>query len=160
MAELEVHLVKLEPMRVASVRVVSRTPEQDAWEKLRVWAGPLRLLDNLESHPVFGFNNPSPSLGRLKYGYEFWIKIGPDMTATADIEVKDFPGGLYAVTSCKLLGDPSGRDIPRTWRKLMKWVKSNKYRWRRTHELERLQNPLSPVRDWVLDLCLPVEERT
>jgi DNA gyrase inhibitor GyrI len=159
MAELEVYLVKLEPMRVASVHVVSRAPEHEAWEKLRVWAEPLGLLDDIESHPVFGFNNPSPSPARLKYGYEFWIKIDPDVTATGEIELKDFPGGVYAVTSCKLLGDPSGRDVPKTWRKLMKWVKSNKYPWRRTHELEKPRNPLASEEDWVLDLYLPVEER-
>ena len=31
MSDLEVRIVKLDPMRVASVRVVSETPEVDAW---------------------------------------------------------------------------------------------------------------------------------
>ena len=31
----EVRLVRLELMRVASVRAVSQSPERDAWEKLR-----------------------------------------------------------------------------------------------------------------------------
>jgi hypothetical protein len=49
-------------MRVASVCSISAHPEITAWNKMQAWAEPLGLLDDIESHPVFGFNNPSPSL--------------------------------------------------------------------------------------------------
>ncbi|MDH5383804.1 MAG: GyrI-like domain-containing protein, partial [Candidatus Aminicenantes bacterium] len=75
-----------------------------------------------------------------------------------EIEVKDFPGGLYAVTTCKLTGDPSGRNVLETWRALWEWVKSSKYKWRQTHELEKLHDPLAPEAEFVLDLYLPIEE--
>ena len=38
--------------------------------------------------------------------YEFWIRIDPDTEQEDGIEVKDVPGGAYAVTSCRLKGDP------------------------------------------------------
>jgi DNA gyrase inhibitor GyrI len=155
MSELEVRIERLEPMRMASVRVVSDTPERDAWEKLCEWAEPLGLLKDIEKNPVFGFNNPSPTPDRREYGYEFWIRIDPDIKPEDDIQVIDFPGGLYAVTKCALLGDPN---ILETWKLLWEWVLVSKYEHRRTHELEKPQNPLSPEEDLILDLYLPIEE--
>ncbi|MHA2314338.1 MAG: ArsR family transcriptional regulator, partial [Candidatus Hermodarchaeia archaeon] len=73
---LFVQVVELEPMRVASVRALSATPENDAWEKMRAWAEPQGLLDDIDNHPVFGFNNPNPTPGQKEYGYEFWIRMG------------------------------------------------------------------------------------
>lgn len=155
MSQLEVHIERLEPMRVASIRVVSDTPERDAWRKMREWAEPLGLLEDTKKNPVFGFNNPSPSPGRREYGYEFWIRIGPDIEPEGEIKVKNFPGGLYAVTKCALLGDPN---ILETWKLLWEWVLTSKYNLRKTHELERPQNPLYPEEDLILDLYLPIEE--
>lgn len=157
MTDLEVHIVKLQPMRVASVRVVSESPERDAWEKMHPWAQPKGLLDNVEKNPVFVFNNPSPSPDRKEYGYEFWIAIDLDIEPEGDIEVKDFAGGLYAVTTCKLHGDPNG-NVLEVWMKLLEWVKSSKYRWRKTHELEKARDPLASEQDLILDLYLPIEE--
>jgi DNA gyrase inhibitor GyrI len=157
MSDLEVRIVKLEPMHVASVRAISGSPERDAWEKLRAWAEPKGLLDNVEKHPVFGFNNPNPSSDRKEYGYEFWIRIDPDTEPGGEIEAKDFAGGLYAVTTCKLLGDPKG-NVPEVWMKLWEWVQASRYKWRKTHELEKAHNPIVPEEDLVLDLYLPIEE--
>ena len=38
MSDLDVRIEELEPMHVASFRVVSENPEQDAWKKLTLWA--------------------------------------------------------------------------------------------------------------------------
>jgi hypothetical protein len=40
MSELEIRIVELEPMRVASVYGFGESPELQAWEKLIAWAGP------------------------------------------------------------------------------------------------------------------------
>ncbi|MFQ5630226.1 MAG: GyrI-like domain-containing protein [bacterium] len=156
MPDLKIRIEKLEPMRIASVRVISETPERDAWEKLRVWAEPKGLMDDLEKHPVFGFNNPNPAPDRKEYGYEFWIQIDPGTEPEGEIEMKDFAGGLYAVTTCKLFGDPKG-NVLEVWMKLLEWVKASKYEWRNTHELEKPHNPLADEKDVVLDLYLPIE---
>ncbi len=153
MNDLKVRIVSLEPMRIASVRVVSESPENDAWEKMLDWAEPLGLLDDIEKHSVFGFNNPSPSPGKEKYGYEFWIQIDPDTEPDGDIQLKEFEGGRYTVATCKKLSD-----IGDTWMKLWEWIKTSEYTWRKTHELEKPHNPLAPVEDLVLDLYLPIED--
>jgi len=75
---LDVRIEELEPMRVASVRAVSESPEHDAWEKLESWADAKGYLGNVEEHPIFGFNNPNPSPDRKDYGYEFWLRVPPD----------------------------------------------------------------------------------
>jgi DNA gyrase inhibitor GyrI len=143
-------------MRVASVRVISRTPERDAWEKMRAWAEPHGRLSDPDAHPVFGFNNPPPAEGRGEYGYEFWIRVDPDTEVGGELEAKDFPGGLYAVTRCRLHGDPEG-NVLEVWRRLWEWVQSSGHAWRRTHELERPVDPLAPEEELILDLYLPIE---
>ena len=147
--KLDVRIERLAPMRVAVFRAVSDSPEHDAWEKLCAWAEPKGLLGEPERRLVFGFNNPSPSPGRKEYGYEFWL--APLADPETCVDVKDFPGGWYAVTTCRL------PDAGETWKALWEWVQASEYCWRHTHELERLVNPLAPPDDLVLDLCLPVE---
>lgn len=152
MTKLEVHIERLEPMRVASVRVISQTPERDAWEKMQIWAQSEGLFEDIESHPVFGFNNPPPKPDSKEYGYEFWIRVPPEIKTSGPIEIKDFPGGLYAVTTCQ------GLPNPQIWMSLWKWVKSSAYKWRKTHELEKPHNPLASEINMVFDLYLPVEQ--
>ncbi len=159
MSDLIVRVVRLEPMRVACARAVSASPERDAWEKLLTWAEPRGLLQDPARYPVFGFNNPNPSPGREEYGYEFWIGVKPGAEAEGGVEVRDFPGGLYAVTTCRLVGDPAG-SVPAVWRSLWDWAQSHeRYRWRNTHELEQCRNPQADEKDLELDLYLPIEER-
>jgi DNA gyrase inhibitor GyrI len=156
-ADVEVRIVRLEPMRVACAQVLSENPERDAWERLRVWAEPRGLLDDASRHPVFGFNNPAPSPDREGYGYEFWIRVDDDVESEGEVEVKDFAGGLYAVTRCKLYDDPGG-SVLEVWQRLFAWVKESRYQWRQTHELEKPLDPRAPEQDLVLDLYLPIEE--
>ena len=158
MSSLQVRIERLAPMRVASFRCFGETPERDAWARLRAWAEPQGLLEDVEQHPVFGFNNPNPSRDRKEYGYEFWIRIDPESEPEPGIEVKDFEGGLFAVATCKLLGDPAGT-VPAVWQKLFDWAGANGYRWRDVHELERPVDPRAPEAELVLDLCLPVQDR-
>ena len=152
MTELAVRIERLEPMHVAWVRAVGRSPEQDAWQLLSRWAGPAGLLDDPDAHPVFGFNSPGPSPGVQEYGYEMWIAVDSLTEPPDGLGLKDFGGGLYAVTSCQL------KAVAERWKNLLRWVHGSQYTWRRTtHELERVRNPLAPEQDIVLDLYLPVE---
>lgn len=152
MSEIEVRLEMLPPMRVARFHAVGQSPEQEAWEKLRAWAEPLGLLKDTTAHPVFGFNNPSPSKAGEDYGYEFWIRVESEMQVEVGFETLDFPGGWYAVTTVR--GSPN----PALWMQLLEWVRNSPHRYRRTHELERPHNPLAPESDMAFDLCLPIQK--
>ncbi len=163
MKEIEVKIVRLEPMRVASVQVIGTTPENDAWEKMRAWAEPKGLLDNLEKNPVFGFNNPNPSPDRREYGYEFWIRVEPDVKPEGDVKIKEFEGGLYAVTTCKLKEELESEFFQKegyleSWKKIVEWVKSSKYRYGRHQGLEKAHDPNASEEELVLDLYCPIEE--
>jgi len=148
---MNVRIEELSPMRVDGVCVVSIHPEIGAWGKMRGWAAPLDLLDDLGEHPVFGFNNPAPASGQEAYGYEFWIRIEQGIEVQGDLKTKDFPGGMYAVTTIR--GFPN----PLAWKQLWDWVQSSRYNWRKTHELERPLNPEAPEGETVFDLYLPIE---
>lgn len=155
---MNVDIVKLAPMRVASVRALGEMPERDAWQKLRAWANPKGLLEDSNKHPIFGFNNPNPSEEHKEHGYEFWIGVGSEIQPEGEIEIKDFAGGLYAVTTCKLIGDPEGT-IQEKWMKLWNWVQASQYQWRKTHELEKPHDLSAAEQDLLVDLYLPIEER-
>ena len=154
MTGVDVRIERLGPMRVAWTRAVGRSPEQEAWNLLSAWARPAGLLDDPVAHPVFGFNNPPPVSGVAEYGYEFWVAIGSETHPPAGIGLKEFEGGLYAVTSCRL-----GPHMPQSWKALLRWVHTSQYTWRRAaQELERVVKPLAPPQETVVDLCLPLEQ--
>lgn len=156
MTEWEVRIVRLEPMRVASVHGFGEQPEYAAWDKLIAWAGPQGLLKHPEQPRIFGFNNPDPSPGSPNYGYEFWIAVGPDVEAGGEAQIKEFSGGLYAVTRCR-----GPHTITETWQKLATWCEDSKYEYGHHQWLEEHLGPVdTPHNDeeMVLDLYLPIAE--
>lgn len=157
MDALEVRIVELAPMRVASFLGFGESPEVEAWEKLFAWAKPRGLLDDSEQHRLFGFNNPDPSAGSPNYGYETWIVLDPGAEPESAERVLSFDGGLYAVTRCEV---PKGRFevIGATWKKLVTWREDSKYKGG-THQWleENLWTDL-PDTEFVLDLYLPIAE--
>lgn len=153
MDELQVRIVELEPMRVASAHAYSATPEHDAWEKLIAWAEPKGLLEDRSSYRIFGFNNPSPSPGSPNYGYEFWIEVGPEVEAEGEVKIKSFSGGRYAVTRCKGVAQ-----IGETWKRLNTWIEDSSYQHGSHQWLEQNLSPgeAVPEQELVLDLCYPI----
>jgi DNA gyrase inhibitor GyrI len=156
MNDFTVQIVQLNPMRVASVHAFGVSPENDAKEKLISWAKPKGLLDSPEKFRIFGFNNPDPSPESPNYGYEFWITVKPDMERTDQIKMKDFPGGLYAVSRCEVK-DP-WRDIPKTWRQLAIWRENSRYEEANHQWLEENIGPIDISNEFILDLHLPIAE--
>ena len=161
MSEYEVRIVKLEPIHVASLHGFGKEPENQAWEKLVTWAKPKGYLDDLKTHRIFGFNNPNPSPGSPNYGYEFWMVVDQDEKPENEVEIKDFPGGLYAVGLCAVKDDP-GKEIPEAWQKLVHWQENSPYRQGSHQWLEEHVEPMeaggieTPAGKFALDLYLPI----
>ncbi|MFW9844244.1 MAG: effector binding domain-containing protein [Candidatus Thorarchaeota archaeon] len=161
----DIRIVELPPMRVAYVRAISKSPENDAWAKISEWAQSAGLLDDLENHPVFGFNNPNPSPGSKEYGYEFWIRIGPDIEPEGEIRVKEFKGGMFAVATCRLKEEMEAEQFNKegflnSWRRLQLWLaQSKEYKLAKNPGLERSRNPTAPFDEIVLDLHMPIRRR-
>jgi DNA gyrase inhibitor GyrI len=157
MSDLEVRIVQLEPMRVASFLGFGESPEELAWEKLIPWAKAKGLLDDREKHRWFGFNNPNPSPGSPNYGYEVWIVVDSDLEDDEEAKMLDFAGGLYAVTRCVV---PTGDFdvIGSTWKKLVAWREDSKYKPGHFQWLEESLPLNPPDTEFVLDLYLPIAE--
>ncbi|MBN1261895.1 MAG: GyrI-like domain-containing protein [Anaerolineae bacterium] len=157
MHEIEVRIVKLEPMRVARFHGYGTGPEDIAWQKLETWAKTKGLLDFSEAHRIFGFNNPDPAPGSPKYGYDFWITATPEETSGEDVEIIEFPGGLYAVTLCPIK-DGDFENIGRVWKQLVTWREDSPYKCGHHQWLEKHVHIGEPGHDFDLDLYLPISE--
>lgn len=154
MSDLDVRIINLPPIRVAAFHAFGQGPETDAWAKMEAWARAKGLFD-LTTHRVFGFNNPDPTPASPNYGYEFWITVGPEVQGDDTATIKEFGGGLYAVTRC-VVGDP-WQDIPSTWKKLVQWAEGSAYRMARHQWLEEhLSGPGDAGVQFTLDLFMPV----
>ncbi len=163
MKKLNVRIVELEPMRVASASAISETPENDAWQKMRKWAEPKGFLEDIERHPVFGFNNPNPSPNSKDYGYEFWMKVGPETKSEENIKIREFQGGLYAVVTCNLKQELESEFFRKegyleSWKKITDWVKSSEYKFGQHQCLEKAHDPDVSAEEMVLDLYCPIEK--
>lgn len=156
MSELEVRIVDLPPLRVASALGFGKEPEAIAGEKIFSFLKEKGLWEGMERLDFYGFNNPDPSPGSPNYGYEQWVVVPEGVEGTEDVTVKTFPGGKYAVTRCK--GIPN---IYQTWQKFVAWREDSPYLYGGHQWLEKWVNPskesLSPEA-LVMDLYMPITE--
>ena len=156
MSGLEVGIVRLGPMRVASAHGFGQNPEEIAWSKILAYAEAKQLLDTGEGRRFFGFNNPNPAPGSPNYGYEQWMTVGPEIEGEDDVSIKEIPSRLYAVARCEGLDT-----ITETWRQLVIWFEDSHYKKpaHYHHCLEELLVPPdAPYEDYVFDLLLPITE--
>jgi AraC family transcriptional regulator len=159
MTELDVRIIRLEPIRVAAALGFGESPEPLAWKKILSWAESMGLLKG--DVRFLGFNNPNPSPGSPNYGYEQWITVGAGVQGKGEIEVKEFPGGLYAVVRCKGL-----QNIPSIWKELASWVETSTYKMGQHPWLEESMAPPRSIADLenlspealVLDLYCPIAD--
>lgn len=150
---IEVRIVKLEPSRVASARAFGPSPESIAWQKLLTWARANGMPTEQGKTRFFGFNNPNPSAGSPNYGYEQWMTVANNVTGSGEVQVKQFPGGLYCVTRCTLA------NISEAWQALVAWAEQSKYKEGNGVCLEECLSTVPaefPVA--VFDLYLPINE--
>ncbi len=151
MEDIEVKIVKLEPMHVAVSYGFGNEPEDIAWNKLRAWME-AEGIDS-KKHRFFGFNNPNPTAGSPNYGYEQWITIESGTKLGEELKAKDFAGGLYAVTRCKL------PDIGPTWKRLARWRENSRYTYGHHQWLEEcVSDVYAAFEDLVMDIYLPIAE--
>jgi AraC family transcriptional regulator len=153
-----VRIVRLEPVHVAAALGYGEGPEGLAWGKILTWAKAKGLLEDIQSHRFFGFNNPSPSAGSPNYGYEQWITVDPSAQPEGEIKIKGFAGGLYAVTRCTGV-----ENIFPTWQRLAAWHENSSYRHGQHQWLEEAITPEhnlpgGDINQAVFDLYMPVAE--
>ncbi len=154
MSELDVRIIRLEPIHVAASYGFGSGPEGIAWEKMFAFVDEKGLRQDGQNHRYFGFNNPSPTPGSPNYGYEQWVTVAPDATTAGDIKIKDFDGGLYAVARCQL------KNITQAWQELVAWRAKSPYRPSNHQWLEECifgeQGLKEPNEEQEFDLYLPI----
>ena len=152
MSELDVQIVQMEPMHVASAHGFGESPEELAWNKILAFAE-AKGIDR-EVARFFGFNNPNPSPGSPNYGYEQWMTVDPDVTGEEEVTIKEIPARLYAVARCEGLSN-----IGEVWKQLVLWFEDSPYK-KPPHWHECLENLLTrpdvPFDEYVFDLYLPI----
>jgi DNA gyrase inhibitor GyrI len=154
--ELNVRVVRLEPMRVACVNGYGEGPEGIAFNKMRAYVKEKGLNRDGKVHRFFGFNNPNPSAGSPNYGYDVWVTVDADTQSEGEVKVFEFPGGLYAVLSIRPV---TGEEIPSAWQKLVTWLENSPYRGARHQWLEEhIGNIELEFPNLTLDLYLPIAE--
>lgn len=93
-------ITRLEPCKVASFHVKdSLSPEDEVFTLFNAWAEENGLLEKHRFLPVLGFNNPWGPEGKSR-GYEILCFLeGLGDVDLSGVTVRDFPGGLFAVTT-------------------------------------------------------------
>jgi DNA gyrase inhibitor GyrI len=157
METIDAKIVKLEPMRVASVYAFGTSPEAEAWNKLAEWAKREGLWEKRSEHPIFGFTNPITPNAHANYGYELWMQVPPELEPSGDTRIHEFMGGTYAVVRCDTHGDPAAA-IPQTWGKFADWLKATHHKQAPRQELEQFVTDADDPDNLVLDLYLPIAE--
>jgi AraC family transcriptional regulator len=120
----EVRYENLEDMRVASLVVVSRNPEEEVIEQLSRWAD----MNGIEtSARRFGFDIPVSEEEQKQgmRGYEYWVCVPEQITESDGVVIKQIEGCRYAVLR---IADPFADAfyrIPQGWQRLVAWVTSN-----------------------------------
>jgi DNA gyrase inhibitor GyrI len=149
----KVRIERLSPMRVAYTVAISTSPESDSFDRLLTWAKGRGLLKDT-SYRLFGFDNPCPSPSEPEYGYETWITVGPEVEGEGQVRIKDFAGGLYAVTRIKGI-----KNIGAGWQWLIEWRKNSRYQIGSPPCLEQALSPMgTPPDEIVMDLYQPLAE--
>jgi len=155
MSELEVRIVRLEPMRVVSAYGFGSSPEGIASDKMNAFLKSKGMLEGYGKDFIsYGFNNPNPSAGSPNYGYEIWVPVPQDVGPEDDIRVVEFEGGLYAVTRVTNL-----EKIGQVWGELVTWRENSPYKKAFHQWLEGLLNPKEKdMTKLTFDLYLPISE--
>jgi effector-binding domain-containing protein len=154
MSDLDVRIVEMEPLRVASAHGFGKNPEELAWNRILTFAESKGI--ERESVRFFGFNSPDPSPGSPHYGYEQWMTVGPDVKGEGEVTIKEIPARRYAVARCEGLGN-----IGEVWKQLVLWFQDSHYKKpAHCHECleELLTSPDVPFDEYVFDLYLPIAE--
>ena len=125
MSELNVRIITLPPMRVICFNGFGASPEEQAYTKTAEWLKANDMWQDGKERRFFGYNNPDPSPGSPKYGYDVWVTVDEDIEPGEDGRIIDFQGGLFAVAHVD--AGPQGEGIYDAWQELAAWVENSKY---------------------------------
>lgn len=151
---IEVKIVHLEPVRVASFPMYGPEPEDEGKQKVAAWMKQVGL--DPEKTRIFGFDTTGLSAASPNRGYEYWVELPAGFQA-GDVPVKQFSGGKYAVYRIPKFGNP-WETIPSSWQALVMWQEDSAHKMGKAQCLEHLI-PMGdlPESECPMDLYLSIE---
>ncbi len=150
MKKIDVKIVKLEPLRMVSIYGFGEHPEDEAHSKLLTWIKDNNITFEPGKSRIFGYNNPNPSAGSTKYGYEFLVSVGYEVETGDNVSLVDFPGGLYAAAYIDI---QSGEELPAYWQAINNWCENSEYDFGQHQWLEEHSFEIHPIA-----IFLPIKE--
>ncbi len=160
--DLKVRIDRLETMRAAHIHVLSDTPEEDAWKKMESWAKSKGLLEKDLETRVFG-RNTYPTENPEPHGYEFFLTVSRNIEPEGEIDMRQIPGGLYAVLRFKNLDN-----IRNAWEYIWNWIREKKYEhiglqkddhgWHNGFEEQINWHEGKSPSEWIFDLWVQLKE--
>ena len=165
---MEIKVVELNPMKVASFQYVGENPELNAIKSMFRWAQKKEFFSKDARFYFFGFNNPIPSEDNSESGYEVWLPLDVNFEGDDEIKIKEFKGALFATTEMSFIDFLSnqGWNVFHSAAKL--WMKENMYerditvQWLEKHIVQKRdidnfiqKNDLSK---WTICLYLPIRK--
>ncbi len=117
--KLNVRILHLPPMTVASYHYIGKDPEEAVGDRVSRFVQESGLYKAKPDARMFGFNHPNPGiLEDGLHGYEDWVTIPEDFPLPEDFTRKQVPGGLYAALTIRF---PEFQ----YWWELNKWVEAS-----------------------------------
>ena len=166
--KMEIKRIELNQMKVASFTSFDENPELNAIKSLLRWAQGKKFFSKDVKFHFFGFNNPIPTEDNPVYGYEVWFPLDDDFEGDDEIKIKEFKGGLFAVTSMLFSEYISGQDWNVFHSEAVQWMKENMYereinvQWLEEHiaEKKEIENFMqeSDLPKWNISLHLPIRK--
>ncbi|MBQ8150151.1 MAG: effector binding domain-containing protein [Clostridia bacterium] len=117
--KLNVRILHLPPMTVASYHYIGKDPEEVVGDRVCRFIQESGLYEVKPDARMFGFNHPNPGiLEDGLHGYEDWVTIPEDFPLPEDFTRRQFSGGLYAALTIRF---PEFQ----YWWELNKWVEAS-----------------------------------
>ena len=124
---IRVSIKELPPMKVASYRIVSSTPESDAATYMMELMQTKKIkFDNLRK---FGVDIPVSEAYHSKglRGYEYWVCLPDNTKNLIGATLKFIPKRIYAVLRIELSDENPFNAITKGWLELNEWIETSEY---------------------------------
>jgi AraC family transcriptional regulator len=153
----EIEIRTLPPLHVAAYRSISATPEDDGVRFMEQWVAQLGLSeDERRNVRNWGFDIDVSEADQQagKRGYELWRTVPAHVQADPPVEIKDCPGGLYAVMRITDPFTTPFETIPGGWSRIWNWANEQQEYGHGSHQW--LEQAGEDEGGLYLDLYLPV----
>lgn len=155
----DVFLRRLEAMRVASYRIISKNPEEEVIEYMRNWV--LKNgLDKQVNMRSFGFDVSVGEEQRKEglRGYEYWVTVPNDAFESEGVKIKNIEADEYAVLR---ITDPFSNPfdtIPNGWKRLNEWVMNSEYKTTNFNNRYWLEEVIEEENTTYMDIYFPIKD--